>query len=123
MPDDDRILIRDLLVRAIIGLNDWEREAKQDVIINLEIGVDARAAGRSDDVSDSINYRTVSKAVIAYVESSAHRLVEALATEIARIVVVDHGAARARVRVEKPGALRFAESVGVEIERTAADFV
>ncbi len=120
--DGDRILIRNLLVRGIIGINDWERKAQQDILINLTLDFDCRAAGASDDVDDTLNYRTLTKAVIAYTESSAHFLVEALATGVARICVVDHGAERAVVRVEKPGALRFAESVGVEIQRARADF-
>ncbi len=118
----DRIHIKNLLLRAIIGLNDWEREKRQDVLVNLTLFTDMRAAGRSDNAADILNYRTIAKAVIAYVETSQHYLVEALATEIARICVVDHDAARVIVQVEKPGALRFAESVGVEIERTRADF-
>ncbi|MDX1393523.1 MAG: dihydroneopterin aldolase [Gemmatimonadota bacterium] len=122
MAAEDLILIRDLHVRGIIGINDWEREKKQDIVINLEITVDARRAGHTDDMDDSLNYRTVAKDVIAYAESSGHFLVEALAAGIARIVVVDHGAPGVRVRVEKPGALRFADSVGIEIERTRADF-
>lgn len=118
----DRILIKDLLLRGIIGLNAWEREKQQDILINLVIYTDMRAAGRSDDMADSINYRSLTKDVIAHVEGSSHYLVEKLATEIARICVVGHGADRALVRVEKPGALRFAASVGVEIERRRADF-
>ncbi|MCB0217039.1 MAG: dihydroneopterin aldolase [Caldilineae bacterium] len=118
----DRIIIRDLLLRGIIGLNDWEREKQQDILINLVIYTDMRNAGRSDDMSDSINYRSLTKDIIAHVEGSAHFLVERLATEIARICVVGHGADRAIVRVEKPGALRFAASTGVEIERKRADF-
>ena len=120
--DGDRILIRDLMVRGIIGLNDWEREKQQDILINLTLYTDCRAAGRSDSVDDALNYRTLTKAVIAYVESSQHFLVEALAAGIAHICVLDFGADRATVRVEKPGALRFAESVGVEIDRDRADF-
>ena len=120
--DADRILIRDLRVRGIIGLNDWEREKKQDILINLVLGVDCRAAGASDDVQDALNYRTLTKAVIAYTEASEHFLVEALAAGIARICVVDFAAESAVVRVEKPGALRFAESVGVEIRRRRDDF-
>jgi D-erythro-7,8-dihydroneopterin triphosphate epimerase len=122
MRAEDRILVRDLLVRGIIGVNDWERKNRQDILVNLEIGVDARLAGQTDDMSDSLNYRTVAKAVIALVESSEYRLVEALATEIARMITIDHGAARVKVRVEKPGAVRYARSVGIEIERTRADF-
>jgi len=122
MAAEDRILVKDLLVRGIIGVNDWERTTKQDILVNLEIGVDARTAGRTDDMRDSLNYRTVTKAVIALLESSEYRLVEALATEIARMITIDHGASRVKVRVEKPGAVRYARSVGIEIERTPEDF-
>ncbi len=118
----DKILIRDLLVRGIIGLEEWERKDRQDVLINLTVEADLSKAGASDDLADSLNYRTLAKAVIAYTESSRHQLVEALAEGIARIALVDHGAERVWVRVEKPGALRFARSVGVEIERERADF-
>lgn len=122
MSGHDKILIKDLLVRGIVGLNDWERVKQQDIVVNLEIHGDTTAAGRSDDVADTLNYRTLTKDVIAYVEGSSHFLVEALAHEIARLAVMDHGAERVRVRVEKPGALRFAESVGIEIERDRGDF-
>jgi FolB domain-containing protein len=122
MPAQDKIIIKDLLLRGIIGLNDWEREKKQDILINLTLFTDTRAAGRSDDPADILNYRTITKALIEYVESSEHYLVEALAAAIARICVVEHNANRVIVRVEKPGALRFAGSVGVEIERERADF-
>ncbi|NLX09504.1 MAG: dihydroneopterin aldolase [Chloroflexi bacterium] len=122
MPAEDKIIVKDLLLRGIIGLNDWEREKPQDILINLILFTDMRAAGQSDNPDDILNYRTITKAIIAYVESSSHYLVEALATAIARICVVEHGATRAIVRVEKPGALRFAQSVGVEIERERADF-
>lgn len=118
----DKILIKDLLLRGIIGLNDWEREKKQDILINLTIYIDSRDAARSDNVDDSLNYRTLTKTIIDHVEASTHFLVEALAEEIARITVVDLGAARTVVRVEKIGALRFAKSVGIEIDRSSADF-
>ena len=118
----DKIIVKDLLLRAIIGLNDWEREKKQDVLINLTLFTDMHAAGASDDPDDILNYRTITKAIIRHVEDSSYYLVEALAAAIARICVVDHAADRAIVRVEKPGALRFAQSVGVEIERTRDDF-
>jgi len=118
----DKIVIKDLLIRGIVGINEWERSKRQDILVNLEIEGDFTAAGRSDDVEDTLNYRTLTKAVIAYVESSEHYLVEALAHEIARIAVVEHGAERVRVRVEKPGALRFAHSVGIEVDRRRSDF-
>jgi FolB domain-containing protein len=119
---EDRIVIRDLLVRGIIGVNEWEREKRQDILLNLVLYQDMRAAAISDSIEDSLNYRTLTKAIIQYVENSSHHLVESLATEIARIAVVDSNAAKAVVRVEKLGALRFAKSVGVEIERERSDF-
>lgn len=122
MARKDRILIRDLRLRGIVGINDWEREKEQDIVINLTIFLDMSAAGATDRIDDALNYRTLTKAIIGYVETSRHYLVEALATAIARICIVEHGASRVRVRVEKPGALRFAESVGVEIERTQEAF-
>lgn len=122
MSRTDRIIITDLLLRGIIGLNDWEREKPQDILINIVMETDVRAAGATDDATTILNYRSVTKDVVAHVESSAPQLVETLATDIARICVVDYGALTATVRVEKPGALRFARSVGVEITRERTDF-
>lgn len=118
----DRVFVHDLRLRGIVGINDWEREKQQDIVVNLELFGDFRRAGRSDAIDDALNYRTITKDVIAHVESSSYYLVERLAAELARLCVVEHGADRVRVRVEKPGALRFADSVGVEIERTRRDF-
>ncbi len=118
----DRIIIRDLLLRAVIGLNDWERKDRQDVLLNLTLFTDKRAEAAHDDAEHVLNYRTITKAIIAHVERSNYYTVEALADAVARICVVEHAATRAVVRVEKPGALRFARSVGVEIERERADY-
>lgn len=119
----DRIVISDLLVRGFIGFQPWEREKKQDILINLTLYADLRHPGETDDVADALNYKTITKQIIAYVEDDQthHDLVESLTTAIARICIKG-GAERAIVRVEKPGALRFARSVGVEIDRSAADF-
>lgn len=116
----DRILVKDLLLRGVIGLNDWEREVRQDILINLVMDTDTRAAAAGDDEAEIVNYRTVAKEIIAHVESARPKLVETLAEDLARICL-RHGAERVRVRVEKPGALRFASSVGVEIERRPED--
>lgn len=117
----DRIEISDLLLRAIIGINDWERAERQDVLLNITLFGDLRAAGESDQIEDTINYRTVTKQIIQHVESSRRFTIEALAADVARICLKEKGVARVRVRLEKPGARRFARSVGVEIERTADD--
>lgn len=113
----DKILIKDLLIRGIIGIHDWEREKKQDILINIEMEADCRPAGISDDFLDAVDYREVTKAVIALVEDSGFMLVEKMAEEIARICLKNPKVSAARVRVEKPGAVRFSRSVGVEVER------
>ena len=96
----DKIFIRDLLVRGIIGINDWEREKKQDILVNLVLQFDTRLAAGSDRVEDSLNYRSLTKAVVRHIEASSHFLVEALAAELARIAVMVFGAVEATVRVE-----------------------
>ena len=118
---EDRIEIKDLLLRGIVGINDWEREKPQDILVNITLFADLRRAGASDDLTDSVNYRTLTKQIIAHVESAGRFTVEALAADVARLCLETPGVQRARVRVEKPGALRFARSVGVEIERQAGD--
>jgi len=118
----DQIEIKDLLLRGIIGINDWEREKRQDILVNITLFCDLKPAGQSDRIEDTVNYRTLTKAVIEHVETAGRFTVESLAADIARMCVLAEGVDRARVRVEKPGALRFARSVGVCIERSAADF-
>ena len=113
----DKILIQDLLIRGIIGIHDWEREKKQDILINIEMEADCRPAGLSDDFKDAVDYRAITKSVIALVEGSEFFLVERMAEEIAGICMDNPRVDVARVRVEKPGAVRFSRSVGVEIER------
>lgn len=119
---NDVIEVRALRLRCRIGCTDRERRDLSDVVIDLDIATDARAAGDSDQLEQAWNYRTPTKAIIACVQDGEFYTVEYLATRIARILVVDHGAPRARVRVTKPGALRFADTVGLSLERTPADF-
>ncbi len=113
----DRIVISDLLVRCIIGVNDDERRNRQDVLINVSLSADLSAAGRSDRLEDSVDYRGLNKQIVAMVENSRFHLVEALAEAVAAICLAHPSVREATVRVEKPGALRFARSVGVEITR------
>jgi FolB domain-containing protein len=118
----DRIEIRDLLVRGIVGVNESERRKRQDILINLSLAADVRPAAAADDLAAACNYRSVSKEVIRLVEGSEYYTVERLATEIARLVLTGHPVDEATVTVEKPGALRFARSVGVTITRRRGDF-
>lgn len=118
----DRIEIKDLLVRAILGINYDERANRQDVLINIALETDTRAPGSSDSIDEAVNYRTVAKEIIAMAESSQYLLVERLASEVARRCLSDPRVTRVQVSIEKPGAIRFARSVGVTISRTREDF-
>jgi FolB domain-containing protein len=114
----DKIFIKDLLLRGIIGINDDERVNRQDILINITIFANTRQAAVSDDIEDAVNYRTITKRIIEHVEGSADFLVEKLVNDIAQIILGEFAAERVIVRVEKPGALRFAQSVGIEIDRS-----
>ena len=113
----DQIFISDLVARGIIGINDWEREKPQEILINIILFGDLSKAGESDDIRDSINYRTVAKKVLVHAETAQRFTVEALAADLIRLCLEEQRVLKARVRVEKPGAVRFSRSVGVEIER------
>jgi FolB domain-containing protein len=113
----DQVFISDLSARGILGINDWEREKPQEILVNLVLFGDLSRAGVSDDIRDCINYRTVAKKVLAQAETARRYTVEALAADLARLCLDEPGVQKVRVRVEKPGAVRFSRSVGVEIER------
>jgi dihydroneopterin aldolase len=113
----DRIFITALAAETIIGIHDWEREVRQRVEIDLEMWVDLAAAAKSDSIDDTLNYRSVAKRILAFVQESRFNLVEALAGEIARIVLAEFEVARVRVTVHKPGAIRHSKDVGVIVER------
>ena len=113
----DQVLIKDLLVRGVIGINDDERKSPQDILINIILFTDIENATQSDNISDCINYRTIAKKVMTHVEKVQRFTVEALAGDIACLCLQEKSLQGVRVRVEKPGAVRFASSVGVEIER------
>jgi D-erythro-7,8-dihydroneopterin triphosphate epimerase len=113
----DRIHILDLKLRCIVGVYPEERREKQDIILNITLHADLRKAGRSDDLKDTVDYKAIKKRVIALVEASSFQLVEKLAERVAETCLEDRRVVQADVFLEKPGALRFARSVGVEISR------
>ncbi len=117
----DRIHIDGLSFSCIIGINDWERVAKQPVEIDLTLYADVSKAAQSDDVDDTINYRTISRSVRDFVEGSSFGLVEKLSDGVARLCLKDERVQRVDVRLWKPGALRLGRTVGLEITRTRAD--
>lgn len=113
----DKVIIKDLLARGIIGINDWEREQPQDILINVTAFTDTRAAAKSDRLEDCVDYRALAKRMRVQAETAARFTVEALANDLAGIGLQDKHVTKIIVRVEKPGAVRFSASVGVEIER------
>jgi len=110
------IHIKNLLVRTIIGFNPEERVNRQDVIINLEIDVDVALAIRSDHQDGIYNYKEITKSVIAFVAESKFNLLERLTHEVLQLIMQDKRVKWAKVEIDKPHALRFSESVSVELE-------
>jgi FolB domain-containing protein len=117
----DQIHIRDLRFRCIIGIEPAERKDKQDVVVNLTLFADLRRACASDQIQDTVDYKIIKQQIVAMGESSSFFLIEALARRVAEICLAHPKVDRVRVLVEKPAALRFARTVGVEIERTRSD--
>lgn len=118
----DKIFLGALTVECIVGIWDWERRVKQKVILDLEMATDIRRAAASDRIEDTIDYKKVSKRLLAFVGESQFNLVETLAEQIARVVVTEFGVSWVKVRLNKQGAIRGARDVGIEIERRAADY-
>lgn len=113
----DIIYITDLQVETVIGIYDWERRIRQTVSIDLEMATDIRRAAASDSIDDTLNYKAVAKRIIAFVEASEFQLVETLAERIAQIVLEEFHVPWLRLRLNKRGAVRHAQDVGVIIER------
>jgi dihydroneopterin aldolase/D-erythro-7,8-dihydroneopterin triphosphate epimerase len=113
----DKIYIRDLALRCIIGIYPEERREKQDVIINVIMTCDHSNAAAKDDIQYAVDYKGIKKRILALVESSQFNLIETLADRIARLCLENPGVKSATVTVDKPNALRFARSVAVEITR------
>ena len=113
----DRIHLRDLSIRCIIGLNDWERKKRQEVCLNITLFADLSAPCKSDDIEDTVDYKSLKNKIVAMVELSEFLLLERLADAIAHLCLDIRQVRQVDVTVDKPGALRFARSVAVEIHR------
>ncbi len=113
----DIIYLSDLKIETVIGVYDWEREIKQSVILDLEMGTDIRRAAETDNIDDTLNYKAVSKRVIEFVEQSEFELVETLAERVVAIIREEFSVPWVRLRLNKKGAVSAAVDVGVIIER------
>ncbi len=117
----DIVYIRDLKIETVIGVNDWEREVRQTVSLDLEMATDIHAAAETDDVADTIDYKAVAKRLIDFVEGTDFQLVESIAERVSDIIREEFGVSWVRLRVSKPGAVTGAQDVGVVIERGERD--
>ena len=113
----DIVYIRDLRIETIIGIYDWEREVKQTVSLDLEMAHDIRRAAETDDIVHALNYKSIAKRLISFIEKSEFLLVERMAEEVATIVREEFSVPWVKLRVSKPGALRGSKDVGILIER------
>lgn len=118
----DKIFIRGLRARGVIGVYDWEREKSQEILIHVTLFADLEAAGEADDLNRSIDYSALAERLLVHAETAKRFTVEALARDLARICLESPDVVKAVVRVEKPAAVPFAQSVGVEIERSADSY-
>lgn len=109
------IRITDLRLQAIIGINNWERTTKQEVLINISLDYHAAKAIKTDDQKHMLDYKSTTKKIIKAVRSSRFFLLEKLTDHVLKIVMQDKRVGQATVRIDKPRALRFAKSVSVEL--------
>ncbi|WP_262967020.1 dihydroneopterin aldolase [Methylobacter psychrophilus] len=113
----DIIFLGGLEIETIIGIYDWERETKQTVVLDIEMAFDIQKAAETDDIQYALDYKTVSKRIIAFVETSQFLLVEKLISEIAAIIQNEFNVSWVKIILNKKGAIRGASDVGIIIER------
>ena len=113
----DKVFIRDLKIQGILGIHDWERVTPREIVVNVTLFADTRPAAKSDDIADCVDYSALAKKIRAHAERAARMTVEALANDLANLCLEEQKVKRVIVRVDKPGAVPDAASVGVEVER------
>ena len=113
----DIVFIRDLQIETVIGIYDWEKKVRQIVSLDIDMASDIKKAADSDNIDDTLSYKTVAKRLIGFVEQSEFELVEALAEKICEIILGEFNVPWVRLTLNKPGAVRGSKSVGVMIER------
>tara|TARA_Y100000746_G_C15101804_1_gene284618 strand:- start:144 stop:476 length:333 start_codon:yes stop_codon:yes gene_type:complete len=104
-------------IETTVGIWEWEKRIKQQVIIDIEMSADIKKAAATDQIEDTLNYKAVAKSVRKLVEESSFQLVETMAEKISELVIGEHNVSWVRVKVNKPGAIRGSKGVGIIIER------
>lgn len=110
------VQIKDLLLRAYIGIKDEEINNQQDVLINVRLTYDATDAINRNEISAALNYRTITKQIITHVDGSRFALLERLTHEVLNIVMDHQAVTWARVEIDKPHALRYSDSVSISLQ-------
>jgi dihydroneopterin aldolase len=113
----DIVYIKELEIQSVIGIYDWEREIRQTVSLDLDMATDIRKAAATEDISNTLDYKAVSKRLIAFIEAAEFLLIETMAEQVAAIVLAEFPVTWLRLRLGKPGAVTGARDVGVIIER------
>ncbi len=113
----DIVFIEGLRAGAVIGIHDWERHVRQELVLNLELAANNRAAAATDAIADAVDYETISQRVIDFIESSHCQLIETLAEQVAALLLTEFNVSWLRLRLAKPAAVAAAVAVGVIIER------
>jgi len=113
----DKIFLQALEVECIIGIFDWERKTPQKIVIDLEFPANIRRAAQTDSITDTIDYKSIAKRILAYVSKSHFQLIETLAEKLAQLLLIEFGLRSVTLRISKPGAVRGSKNVGVEITR------
>ena len=117
----DIIFIRELKVDTVVGIYDWERRIRQNVVLDLDLGTDIARAARSDRIEDTLDYKAVAKRVAQFVGAAEYQLVETLAEKVAELVMQEFKVRWIKVTLHKPGAVSGSKSVGIIIERGKRD--
>ena len=113
----DKIFLEGLAVKCLVGIFDWERKTRQKVVIDLEFPADIRKTAKNDRIQDALDYKRIAKHTIAFVAKSRFYLIETLAEKLARSLLAAFPLSEIKIRLSKPGAIRGARNVGVEIIR------
>ena len=113
----DRIFLSEMKIETTVGIWEWEKGIKQQVIIDIEMSADIKKAAATDQIEDTLNYKAVAKSVRKLVEESSFQLVETMAEKISELVIGEHNVSWVKVKVNKPGAIRGSKGVGIIIER------
>lgn len=113
----DIVFVRQLEVNTVIGVFDWEREIKQKLVFDLELGTDIKKSADSDALDDTLDYKAISHSIYDFVEKSEYQLVETVAEKVASLILDNFPVKWLKLTLDKPGAVSIAKSVGVQIER------